>query len=255
MFNKKALLVSYPKSGSNWVRYCIEHFSGKRTPGSKRQLLVESGPAIIDRTHFLDKRHRKSFVQARQDPNRGLDFERRKVGVQRLYSDVKKELRVRNIVSNRRVILLVRSPYESFSRTRLRQLDGMDGYLSNIMIFDKCRQEKLLIYYDKLIKNFDEMKKILEFLGISYDLSEFDIEHHRQKSFELYSKAPDKPQTKNDLYDFTFHSRDLPDETKAALRSYALSFLGDRVYENYLSRFDSPEISAHPPVSRIERRV
>ena len=35
----KVLLVSFPKSGSNWVRYCIEHFSGGATPGSKRQLL------------------------------------------------------------------------------------------------------------------------------------------------------------------------------------------------------------------------
>ncbi len=36
MTGDKVLLVSFPKSGSNWVRYCVEHFSGRRTPGTTR---------------------------------------------------------------------------------------------------------------------------------------------------------------------------------------------------------------------------
>ncbi len=255
MFHNKALLVSYPKSGSNWVRYCIEYFSGMRTPGSERKLLVELGPAIIDRTHFLDKRHRKSFVQAQQGLNRVLGSETRKGGLQRLYSEARKELRVRSIVNYRRVILLVRSPYESFARTQLCQLDGMNGYFSNIMIFDKCKQKKLLIYYDRLIESFDEMEKILNFLGITYDLSEFDLEYHRRRSLELYKVGPDEPQTKDDLYDFAFHSRKVSNETKAAIRSYALSFLGNRVYERYLSRFDDPGFLAPDLVSPFERGI
>ncbi len=45
----KGIIVSYQRSGLNWVRYCIEAITGRRTPG--RTKLVKVGEPIIYRTH------------------------------------------------------------------------------------------------------------------------------------------------------------------------------------------------------------
>jgi hypothetical protein len=51
----KVLLCSFPKSGSNWVRYCIAYCSGRPAPGSMRRLLHHAGEPIVSRTRFPDE--------------------------------------------------------------------------------------------------------------------------------------------------------------------------------------------------------
>jgi hypothetical protein len=116
------LLASFPKSGSNWVRYCIEHFSGMRTPGSERRLLVGDGPTIIDRTHFLDDRDRTLKVA-----DKGVKPVRRKVWLHRIVSDWRKGRDVARIVAARRVILLLRNPDELFVRVAAKTPLGLRG--------------------------------------------------------------------------------------------------------------------------------
>ena len=256
MDNKKVLLVSFPKSGSNWVRYCIEHFSGMRTPGSLRHPIVQTGPTIIDRTHFIDKRHRRELAPGRRDPAAGdpAAGDGSVQGVawfQRWPKKFRNELRIRNIIRNRRLILLIRSHYESFARTRLRRPEGMIGYLGNIKVFDVCRQDKIIVYYEDLIQDFGEITRILDFIGIEYDLDSFDLDHHRRKSYEAYSKNPNDPKTRDDPYNFSFHSRHVTEEMKASLRAYAVSYLGGDVYERYLSRFDLPDESGLPSGAKV----
>jgi hypothetical protein len=261
MSTDKVLLVSYPHSGSNWVRYCIEYFSGLRTPGSKRHPLVRSGPTIIDRTHFLDKRHRRLFVRARRDPAEWDDGASLKPWLLRLYSGLKKERQVRDIVNHRRVILLLRGPAESYCRNQLRFHEGLVGYLGNIRIFDACRRDKLLVYYEDLVRDFGEMGRILDFIGVSYDLSSFDLDHHRAKSLGLYSTGPYQAQSQDDLYNFSFHSGELSNDMRNALRAYAVSYLGQDLHAKYLSRFDRSDQPAarsnHPsaPIARPETGV
>ena len=76
---------------------------------------------------------------------------------------------------------------------------------------------------------------------MSYDLSDFDLDHHRAKSLGLYSTGPYQAQSREDLYNFSFHSADLSSDMRRALRAYAVSFLGQDLYDNYLSRFDLPD--------------
>jgi hypothetical protein len=254
MSNDKPILVSYPHSGSNWIRYCIEYFSGLPTPGTKRHPLVSSGEMIIDRTHFLDQRHRRPYMRARQDPSEWDDYAGRKSCPLRLYSGLKREWRVRDIIKNRQVILLLRGPAESYCRNRVRFQDGMIGYLGNIRIFDACQQDKLLVYYEDLVKDFGEMGRILDFLGVSHDLSSFDLDHHRAKSFDLYSTGRYRAQSREDLYNFSFHSGEMSNDLKSALRAFSISFLGPDIYDKYLSRFDVSDESA-PLADRISTPV
>jgi hypothetical protein len=234
----KVLLVSFPKSGSNWVRYCVEHFSGRRTPGkARRNVLVSAGPTVFDRMHFVDKRHRNLFMRARA--RRGLeDYEHEdKTGLHGWLSTWRKERRVR-AVERRRLLLLLRSHYESFGRNRLSAPEEMTGYLGNIQVFEACRRDKLLIYYHDLVSDLATIGRILDFLEIPHDFTGFDVEQHRRRSLELYARGPDQPESRDALLDFAYHSRGLSAETRQALKAYCQSYLGPELYERYLGGFD-----------------
>jgi len=234
----KVLLLSFPKSGSNWVRYCVEHFSGRRTPGkARRNVLVKDGPTVFDRMHFVDKRHRNRFMHARA--RQGLEdyAHADKTGLHGWLSTWRKDRRVRQ-VTERRLLLLLRSHYESFGRNRLTAPEDMTGYLGNIQAFEACRRDKLLIYYHDLISDMSAMGRILDFLEIPHDLTGFDVEQHRKRSLELYARGPDQPESREALLDFAYHSRTLPPETRRALKHYCQSYLGAALYDKYLACFD-----------------
>jgi hypothetical protein len=234
----KVLLLSFPKSGSNWVRYCVEHFSGRRTPGkARRNVLVSEGPTVFDRMHFVDKRDRNRFMRARA--SQGLeDYDHAdKTGLHGWLSTWRKDRRVRQ-VTGRRLLLLLRSHYESFGRNRLLAPEDMSGYLGNIRVFEACPRDKLLIYYHDLVSDLAAMGRILDFLEIPHDFAGFDVEHHRRRSLELYARGPDQPESTDALFDFAYHSRTLPPETREALRSYCQTYLGAEFYDKYLACFD-----------------
>lgn len=237
---EKVLLCSFPKSGSNWVRYCIEHFSGRPTPGSERRLLVHEGEPIIDRTHFLDKRDRPRLV-AHSGKRLGRVARRRPLGLSiPLVKTIRKEWEISRLIANRRVILLVRNPFDLYVRVRALDPEALRGYASNIAIFDRCRRDKLLVYYEDLMIGTDEIGRILRFLGIPHDLSTFDLEAHRRRSLTLYAQGPDAPQTADDPLDFGRHARRLDEEMRARLRAFLVARLGPDLYRRYLGRYDRP---------------
>ena len=82
------------------------------------------------------------------------------------------------------------------------------------------------------------MGKILDFIGVRYDLSDFDLDHHRKQSLGLYSTGPYQAQSRDDLHNFSFHSAELSSDMKSAIRAYAVSYLGQDLYDKYLARFD-----------------
>jgi len=238
MTSDKVLLVSFPKSGSNWVRYCVEHFSGRRTPGkARRNVLVSEGPTLFDRMHFVDKRHRNVFMRSRA--RQGLEdyHHEDKTGLHGWLSTWRKDRRVRE-VQNRRLLLLLRSHYESFARNRLSAPEDITGYLGNIEMFEACRRDKLVIYYHDLVTDLTAMGRILNFLDVPYDFAGFDVEAHRKRSLELYGRGPDQPESREALFDFAYHSRALPAETRQALKAFCISYLGADLYEKYLGCFD-----------------
>jgi hypothetical protein len=234
----KVLLLSFPKSGSNWVRYCVEHFSGRRTPGkARRNVLVTDGPTVFDRMHFVDKRHRNLFMHARARRGHEDYQHTEKSGLHGWFSTWRKDRRVR-LVEQRRQVLLLRSHYESFGRNRLSAPEDMTGYLGNIKVFEACRRDKLVIYYHDLVSDVAAMGRILDFLEIRHDFADFDVEHHRRRSLELYARGPDQPESTDALFDFAYHSRALPPETRQALAAYCRTYLGAGLYDRYLGVFD-----------------
>ena len=56
----RTLVISFPRSGLNWLRHCTEHFSGRRTPG--RTHIISEGPTIFDRAHDVTRPNKRDFV-------------------------------------------------------------------------------------------------------------------------------------------------------------------------------------------------
>ncbi len=235
----KVLLCSFPKSGSNWVRDCIEYFSGRPTPGSERKLLVREGDPIIDRTHFLDKADRallrafgaRGCVQSLSPQAQPLRW---------WLKHVKRELRIRAIVHTRRVLLLVRNPFDLYVRVRASRPEALSGFASNIAIFDRCRRDKLLVYYEDVVSKTEEIARILDFLGIPYDLTRFDLEAHRQRSLALYAQGPNLPQTGDNPLDYGRRARRLDPARRAALRQFLHARLGSALDACSLARYEAP---------------
>jgi hypothetical protein len=248
----KVILVSFPKSGSNWVRYCLEHFSGLRTPGSVRILLVPGGPTVIDRKHFLRKGDRQIWrantLNSNQRPERPaaptiwpLARLRRR----------RNALRLLRLQRERRVLLLLRSPFALYARAAATAVDAMRGYLGNIQVFDGCQRDKLLVYYEDLVGDFREMERVLNFVGIPYNLADFDVAEHQKRSLQLYGEGHTKPLTAANVLDLTYHSRHLDRTTRSALRSFCRESLGEETYTRYLGRYDA---EAEPGAAALPTR-
>src|SRR5436190_1170629 len=51
------MVISFQRSGLNWLRYCTEYFTGTRTPG--RPQIIAEGPVFFDRAHDVRLKAKK----------------------------------------------------------------------------------------------------------------------------------------------------------------------------------------------------
>ncbi|MGK7887019.1 MAG: hypothetical protein AB4057_20620 [Crocosphaera sp.] len=203
---RKGIIVSFPRNGLNWVRYCLEQLTGLRTAG--RLKLIEDGDLGVYRTHHV--------LESDMADSCYCPF----------YNSDGKPL-------HQKVVLIIRDYRESFLRMTKNKQDTTptaeqikDGdifhfrdYFNNLKAYDEFQGEKLLVYYPNLVSDFSEMLKILEFLGLSYDLNNFDLEYHRQQSLDLYD-IQHKSYTKDNLYDFTFHQSQVKADVVQAIDDF-----------------------------------
>lgn len=243
----EVLLCSFPKSGSNWVRYCIERFSGRPTPGSERRLPVHEGEPIIDRTHFLDERDRRAFLahKLRRDKPPVAAAEPR--GWRAWLQGRRRVREIRRLAAHRRVLLLLRNPFDLYPRVRALDPEAFRGYPSNIAILDRCRRDKLLVYYEDLVRGTAEIDRILRSLAIRHDLAGFVLEAHRRRSLDLYARGPDAPQTADDPSDVGRHARRLDPLARERLRAYLRGRLGSELYARHLGRYESAGLAGAEP--------
>ncbi|MEM9540264.1 MAG: hypothetical protein AAGA60_12285 [Cyanobacteria bacterium P01_E01_bin.42] len=216
---KKGIIVSYPRSGLNWVRYCIEYFSGLRTPGPKK--IHEKGKLALYRTHDVKRFGPKgSCFCAFYDP-KGKPL-------------------------HNKVLLLLRDYHEAYLRQSNHKTRPMPtaeeirqgkrvfkfrNYFENLRAYDKFSGKKTIVYYRDLIEDFSEITKILDFFGFTYDLTDFDLEYHRQKSIQIYDNQH-KSYSKDDLYNFTFHRDRVASEVNKALDEFV-----DANYKDLADRY------------------
>lgn len=209
------IIVSYPRSGLNWLRYCIEFFSGMRTPG--RPLLVEAGKTIISRTHDV----RGNTRNGSHDCWRVL-FDGQ------------------NAPLFNKLILVLRDFRECYLGEAFPNLDHLESYAENIKAFHSFPGEKVLVAYEDMIGNFSEVSRILDFIGVPHDNQTFDMEFHQRQSILIYHRRRFS-HTRNNLFDFRYHARNASSETVKEVETHVKSLLGAELCARYLHRYFNEE--------------
>lgn len=212
------LLVSYPRSGSTWVRYIVECGSKRPTKG-----LSEDDPAIGELYPL------------------GIDLSKEPILKKR------NSLLLRDITEDNKVVLIVRNYRDVFVRKAIKQKqnneffvknffdEGYISYMANLKDYHEFPGKKLLVYYEDLIKSPDvEIFRIYDFLEIEEDnFYKFmdSYEQHFRCSLGIYRRECQSS-------DINIHHDSIP----TALKKYMddmMVYHAPIMYADYLSRYIS----------------
>jgi len=222
MHKEGNILLSYPRSGNSWIRYCVEAITKKPTYGytkSKAPLENPIGSNIptlgvdLKVDPILLKRH-ETFSTKRVD---------KLILVIRNY----KEVIVRHHEGTKITLATLQRSCSSNKTSR--------NYVDVIRYFDDFKGEKLLVYYEDFITDVEcELRKIAEFLGEGVDnIDEFvnKLDGHKKKSLTLY--RPSITKGKNVIH----HSNKLTKGLKSSWDKFLRNKCGD-LFEKYLIRYE-----------------
>ena len=178
------LLVSYPRSGTNFVRYFIEYTTEMRTPGQVR--LIHKGPFCIDRSH-------RGFYNMKSYPFVILLLRNYKECLLRHNTD--DWFKSKNV-------------YDFLNNSQLDQ--PCEWYIKNIEAFEFHENKKLLLYYEDMINHTDVFfNKLGKFLDINEEEVEKFIKNiywHERQSVDAYCSGGHDSYTSTSK-DTCFHSR------------------------------------------------
>ena len=166
----KTILVSHPRSGLNWIRYCIEYASGMRTPG--RPKLIADGEPAIYRTH--DVRHASG-----PDSCDCLFYEEQKMG--RLLWGIRDRLGLPSTPIFSSMVLLLRDYHDNAARDNWR----IDRYAANVRAYHAFSGHKHVVYYD--IRT--GARRDGNLLAAAKLPDDFDIDEHREKHRSTTTRA------------------------------------------------------------------
>ena len=205
-------LLSYPRSGNTWLRYCIETLSGIRTIGYLNSDLKDKGVLEKyrnDQNVILIKRHE-----------------------------------TKEITKNDKLILIIRDYNEVLIRHKgvshniIKESGNTSpvNYLSLIEFYESFSGDKILIFYEDLITDTrSNIERVLSFLEITVTdetISSFfeNIELHKTKSIDLYGESKTKGRV--DVRHSSILSKDKKDKNKNFLKEKYSD-----LYSKYLNRY------------------
>ena len=114
----------------------------------------------------------------------------------------------------------------------------MDAYIANLEAVRLFDGEKLVVHYEDLVSDFSVMRGILAFLSVAANTAGFDIAAARSESLAWYEEHHGA-HTKDDLLNFTYHSRDLSAADHRALWDY-LTAKAPLSVDAFLHRYREP---------------
>jgi hypothetical protein len=140
------MVISFQRSGLNWLRYCTEYFTGVRTPG--RPQIIADGPVLFDRAHDVRRKPKRSDFTSLYDASGAEVYER--------------------------VALLLRNPYDCFTshylgRTEVnfkKGLERFEAFANNINQFDALKAKKGVFYFEDFVSNEQGTLRFLRFFDV-----------------------------------------------------------------------------------------
>merc|ERR1712146_509889 len=140
----KTFLLSYPRSGNSWLRYCIEYLTERPTCG-----ILYSNPTMLGNPANLPLARMAGF---------SVDYT--KTPIWKFHR--KKEMNFLNYFNPQEeyLILILRNPKEAITRHERKVPDKKSllkdsfSYFENLTVYDEWNPEKrLLLLYEDLIKD------------------------------------------------------------------------------------------------------
>ncbi len=213
-------LLSYPRSGNTFVRYCLEYITHRPTRGISSGVhglgisqfgvglshVNPSGPPVIAKRHTIDNKDS-------------------------IYS---------------KIICLVRNYKEAI--TRHRQYVNVDVtnvdfeiYIKVLSRFDQWdKDRKLLIYYEDLIKYpIENIKTICQFLDIDMSTLDDFVENFdlvKQNAIKSYCKGHGSPNSYTKGDHALFHIKHLTEIQRQRWDAY-FETNHNQLYNTYLTRY------------------
>ncbi|MGK7899369.1 MAG: sulfotransferase domain-containing protein [Xenococcus sp. (in: cyanobacteria)] len=212
----KPIVISYSRSGMNWLRYSMEFLTNRPTPGHLR--LIEEGDFLFDRAHkgYVSIHRYQKVIMLLRDYKECL--------LRQLPLEWEKNNSVIDFLNDKSSI---QPPY---------------WYINNLQAYHNFQGPKILVYYEDLVVNpVQEFEKIIEFLGLrkdSVDLNLFEqkLSFHRKQSVNCYEKNQ-KSVTSGSLNTLEYHSKKLlTSEQKIEFDSFYQNNYPD-LYAKYLWKY------------------
>jgi|7_EtaG_2_1085326.scaffolds.fasta_scaffold00195_29 hypothetical protein len=250
---KEVLLLAYPRSGSNWLRYILEFIYCKPTSSWEERLHPRDGSGngntpIFDTTG-------KPRTRPPYDPPRieAAHYEKEDRTLPHVYH----EHNVASIEDPERLplIVLVRNYKECIlrhtapspkNRFLLKVKDYWEDYYRSLKFYDKHPGPKLLFYYEDLIddkKLVDVLHELNEFMSSSppcYEelLQRFieKLQIHREQSLEFYNAVAQVGGSHSDSKSSIFHSRQFELHKKQDVDNHFES-VEPELYKKFLKRY------------------
>jgi hypothetical protein len=203
------MVISFQRSGLNWLRYCTEYFTGVRTPG--RAQIIKEGPVFFDRAHDVRRKPRRSDYTGLYDVNGAEVYER--------------------------VALLLRNPYDCFSSHYLgraginfkKGFEQFEAYAHNINSFDALKEAKKgVFFFEDFINNEPGTLAFLRFFDVDISARPYTFSNMIEESRAWYRG-----------HHGLFAERERPQlkpKQRAAILRMLKSKLGER-FEPYLGRY------------------
>ncbi len=215
------LLLSYPRSGNTWVRYCVEYLTKKPTIG---YTIKDSAPwdmnclgsfvdlgVDLDADNILFKRHALDYLHEDVD---------KLVLIIRNY----KEAIVKHQATNRSQIGKPLNIY----------LLIQTNYMDLIQYYDQFVGDKILIYYEDLITDvkpiLDQLLTLLEYDDSHLKSFMESLEKHRIQSLDLYGNSSTMGKMA------IFHSYRLGEELTQLWDEYLMEH-HELLFNKYLQRY------------------
>jgi hypothetical protein len=213
-------VVSCPRSGLNWLRFCIEYFYGQRTPG-RPLILPPSGQeaCVFRRSH---------------DP---LGYTRAARHGVRSWSRFDPARRAGD-----KSLLILRDPASIFQRAFRKQPARFRAYVSNLRYLTLAAGDKRVAYYEDIVADPAAMWAVLDFLDLpvapgreapSADLVARDWAAAGAASRNAYDRnqaAAGGATTRETPTDFRYHARRLtPAEQAFVWDGLARDLTGDEM--------------------------
>jgi hypothetical protein len=203
MGKRRNYLLSYPRSGNTWVRYCIEFLA--ETP----EAISDRNDAVLFKAHSInEKQFNNSFKKDRLI------------------------LLIRNPIE-----VLTRG---NMNRYKNPLTVRVDRFTHGLKVYDAWKSDKLLIYYEDVItKPKKSLKTILTFLEIDDKLLNGfmrDFKEHKRKGIEYYNQNVETSYTQGDAAKLTFHSSKA-DNKHIEFIGKKLKTKHKRLFNKYLLRY------------------